>query len=792
MAFETLGINFVLKGVTQAAQNWSYMAGAIMRFGSQYARIEAQIKKYYGAENNLVQKSINYWTRYWVMLQKDIDKTVISIGTLRAKILAYSNAHISMTARQTVIYAEMQSNLSDLIDKVVDLKDEQVNASDIVINELNKQNIIYYKLQQKLNELSNPISAFFSMLTGGWAKGILEGTQFGTMLMKLVPSAVAISVALDVVKLAVNAIAYAIKFGQALWNWLWNIIGKVTSAAWNLAKSVLKYLADVIVDVGKKVVTWLVDKFKAFISLPFRIANDALGSLVNMFKQIFAVTAGVSLDRILNNVATAIKNVGARAWTAAVDFQSLKLRLQGLLQREISEGQTTKVPVIKNIIPSGAQLEALDDLNQKLSILQDKVTIAQQNFAKKGTLQTKVALDSAVMSVEAMEEKISKLSSGMSGTYTVMEKLTTGTMSFAQALPMAKKQVIELTEWISDWAMKTKFNAVTIANAFTLAMSYGFGSEGAKKLIVDISQFTTGMGLGNEEFTRIIENFGQMIQQGKLTGTELRDLARGAFMPINKILGIMGENLGLDNLQIGEMKKKIQSMTSEGEIDLNQFFTAFGQMVGVDFPDAVATMQASWAVMQSNLKEDFVEAIIGWRVITPIIDKIGARLNVLVNQLITPQMKQMWSEFGENLAFVVDQFMTLFDTLTGGSGSRIITWMGNFVTRINNVIGVYRKIIDNNIVKTWGRKTAIYMLLDALGISDPSRSIGNAIDKTITKIQNLWTAISNSPTVLGKSQILLDFFNKEILPVITNWFTNVLFPGIKNLITTYGPELYQH
>lgn len=798
MAIEKLGWEFVTKVSTSFAQNFSYVAGTLMRYQSQYEKVVAKVMAAAKAEERAAEMRVKAADKAMKGIVKALNAENTELDRLNTKRARYLKLqqdvdvwNSSYQGHLTTTNKKIQEH-TDILEKLETQYGDTAQEGTRAWSELSHS---HDKTNETLKKLNNGFSSFFSMLTGGWAEGIVSSTAFGGMLTKLVPSIVSLSLVLNVAKLAYDGIRMAVRFAVAVFNTFWSVVVKVGTTLWNFAKSILAYVGNAIVTLGKNIANWLVEKFKQFIALPFTIAQKGLASLVDMFKQIFAVTAGVGLDRVLTNIANAIKDVGSRAWTAAVDFQSLKLRLQGLLQREIAGGETTQIPIYKTIVPSAAQLEALDDLNQKLQILQDKVTIAEQKYSKTGTLSAKVAVDSARMAVEAMEEKISTLRSGMSGTYKVMQALTTGTMSFADALPLAKEQVIELTDWISNWALKTKFNAVTIANAFTLAMSYGFSSNAAKQLVTDISQFTTGMGLGNEEFTRIIENFGQMVQQGKLTGTELRDLARGAFMPINKILGIMGENLGLDNMQIGEMKKKIQDLTSSGEISLEQFFKAFSQMVGEDFPNAVETMQVSWAVMMSNLHDDFVESIIGWRVITPIVDAIGARLNVLVNQLITPEMRKMWSAFGVNLAFVVDQFMTLFDTLTGGSGSRVITWMGGFITKINFIIDAFRsistgvKMITDPFGQIWSSTgvSPISVLLKNLGITDLDGKKEAAIGRIITKIQNLWKAIANADTLLGKGQVISDFFNTEIWPVIRDWFTNVLFPGIKNLIATYGP-----
>jgi len=108
-----------------------------------------------------------------------------------------------------------------------------------------------------------------------------------------------------------------------------------------------------------------------------------------------------------------------------------------------------------------------------------------------------------------------------------------------EAVEMTKEQL----EWLQKLAAQTPYDSTDVANVFTLARSYGFAADEAMGLTEDILNFAAGMGLGNQEIERIIINFGQMIQQQKLNSQDLRDLARGAFVPVNDILKIMMKDM---------------------------------------------------------------------------------------------------------------------------------------------------------------------------------------------------------------------------------------------------------
>lgn len=113
------------------------------------------------------------------------------------------------------------------------------------------------------------------------------------------------------------------------------------------------------------------------------------------------------------------------------------------------------------------------------------------------------------------------------------------TAASQEAVDMTQQQL----EWIQKLAASTPYDATDIANVYTLARSYGFADDMAQQITESISNFAAGMGLGNQEIQRIIINFGQMVQQGKITTREMTDLARGAFVPVNDIMQRVTENM---------------------------------------------------------------------------------------------------------------------------------------------------------------------------------------------------------------------------------------------------------
>lgn len=350
-------------------------------------------------------------------------------------------------------------------------------------------------------------------------------------------------------------------------------------------------------------------------------------------------------------------------------------------------------------------------------------------------------------------------------------KTITGSLN--EAIPRVK----ELTYWISKLAVQTPFGAEEIANSLSLAMSYDMTEKEAKKLTESVLNFATGMGLGNSEMTRIIENFGQMKAQGKITGTELRDLARGAFLPINRILDLMGQNLGLDTEKIGELRSQLQEMTSTGEISLTEFFTAFEQMVARDFPDAVGRMSKSWKTAANNVK-DFIQTVIGWRVLTPIVGVLGEKLQTFVSGLMTPQSIKLAERFGNALGIIGKFAFKVSESFSGNINTNI----NKFVSRLTVVLDLVKKIADLKNSKAWSTQfdkiigediTELAFRFSQFGIALPT---AKKLAGPITDLAAAFFNLDKAP--VGESVSKITKAVKEIGKIV---WEDIIIPDIKKL-----------
>ena len=234
-------------------------------------------------------------------------------------------------------------------------------------------------------------------------------------------------------------------------------------------------------------------------------------------------------------------------------------------------------------------------------------------------------------------------------------------MEYNEAMEESIRLTKEQLEWIQALAGTTPYDATDVANVYTLARSYGNSAEEAKNLTETILDFASGMGLGNTEIERIIINFGQMQQQGKVTGMEMRDLARGAFVPVNDVLDIMKEKTGLTG-------KAFDDFRNSGE-GVEMFIASFAELVDERFAGAAEKMAQTFKGATDNVK-DLVKSFFGLDLVKPILDTLGEKISIFNNQFATmteegPKFTELGKTVKRSLEKIRDTIVEVIDTLMG-------------------------------------------------------------------------------------------------------------------------------
>lgn len=305
-------------------------------------------------------------------------------------------------------------------------------------------------------------------------------------------------------------------------------------------------------------------------------------------------------------------------------------------------------------------------------------------------------------------------------------------MEFSEAMKVATEQTQEQLEWLQKLAATTPYDLTDIANVYTLARSYGFASAEAETLTARIADFAAGMSLGNTEIERIVVNFGQMVQQGKVTQREMNDLARGAFVPVNDVLKLMQEQTGLTG-------KAFDDFRNSGE-GVNAFMTAFNTLVEQRFTGATTAMARTWKGATDNVK-DFIKSIVGLDIVKPVLDTLGGyvanfldaftkvpnEFENVVNEMEGVRIRDPFEEIvatartiGRTISEIITEILGLGPSadelalkLSDGLGGfsdwlvehkdDIVTWVKNAIDKVQEFADKVKSFIDEKVVPAFDR-----------------------------------------------------------------------------------------
>jgi tape measure domain-containing protein len=311
---------------------------------------------------------------------------------------------------------------------------------------------------------------------------------------------------------------------------------------------------------------------------------------------------------------------------------------------------------------------------------------------------------------------------------------------------MTKEQL----KWLNKLAASTPFDASDIAQTYTLARSYGFASDEAKGLTQDISEFAAGMGLSGEHIERIIQNFGQMKAAGKITGTEIRDLARGSFVPVNDILERTAESLGITTDELADLRR-------QGLPDAEVFFRAFSGMVDDDFAGAGKDMNKVLSVAIGNIK-DMARAFLSLEVVKGIFESVASKVSAFQDALFGrwDELESIFVSIGTTVTEIVTEIVgltpsaeSMADGVVNGF-SRISEWL------IENKGGIVQWVKDS---AAWIKDELIPALKD----------IGTWIhDNVITSFNKISDWVSENKETISAFFTTLGEIIREVFGDITN------------------------
>jgi len=254
------------------------------------------------------------------------------------------------------------------------------------------------------------------------------------------------------------------------------------------------------------------------------------------------------------------------------------------------------------------------------------------------------------------------------------------TNDYSKSVNIATDYTKELLDWMRKLSYISPVAIDDINQTVSLSIAMGWGVESAKELTAAMIDYTAATGLSSDVMERIIYNFAQMKGQGKVTGTELRDLGRGAFMPINTILRIMYDNLGDVTMSFDAFREA----ASEGALPVEDFFKAFIQYVNEDMPDAAKNLGDTIKAIKIRLQNLF-DTFLGWDIITPVIKKAWEPVNEFLKKIDFDRLGDITKAIGQALVVVLQLGQVGFQQITSAA-KRFFELLGLAPPSIETVI----------------------------------------------------------------------------------------------------------
>jgi len=379
----------------------------------------------------------------------------------------------------------------------------------------------------------------------------------------------------------------------------------------------------------------------------------------------------------------------------------------------------------------------------------------------------------------------------------------------SEAVEMVGARSKELLDWIAKLAVISIYGAEDINKMFAYAMSFRFTTQEAKDLTEASMNFATGMGLTDVEMMRIIENFGQMRQQGKLAGTELRDLARGAFLPISDILKQMGVRLDLISdisvPSIELMTKELKKARSEGEITDETFRNVTKAIDEMSYHGSISATALMKLYNSGVLTEDIFNKMgtsleaINTAASDLKLDEVRNELNRMISEGETSVDEFFWAfmdivkrDFSNSMedaaATMKHAIGNIHDYIQTMFGWRLLSPATTVIAeRINTVLDKAMAEPFRNMYDAIGRAGGV--LLDMiLTISDIALPLSFNLESTtgfVYSITNFFEAIAN---IKGDWETVKDFLDNSMLFLwkhgLSREGTNKIAEGFREIYDT--------
>jgi tape measure domain-containing protein len=162
----------------------------------------------------------------------------------------------------------------------------------------------------------------------------------------------------------------------------------------------------------------------------------------------------------------------------------------------------------------------------------------------------------------------------------------------ASAMDVSAVKAEELLGWMQDLAIHSPFTLDGVAQAFRLAMAYGFTADEAQRLTQAFIDFSAGTGASEYNMQLIARAMGQISTAGKLMGQDMLQLT-SAGLPVAQILA---EAFGVSTEEIIKMRE-------DGLLPAAEVIEALTVYMETNFKGAADNFSSSWAGLMGTFED---------------------------------------------------------------------------------------------------------------------------------------------------------------------------------------------
>jgi tape measure domain-containing protein len=301
-------------------------------------------------------------------------------------------------------------------------------------------------------------------------------------------------------------------------------------------------------------------------------------------------------------------------------------------------------------------------------------------------------------------------------------KNTKGLESMTEALYLAEPRAKQLLGWIQQLAIKSPFTQQGVADAFQMAMGYGFNTEMAQRLTKATIDFVAATGKSPMVMEQVTRALGQIQAKGKLAGQEVMQLTE-AGVNVDQILA----------KAFGKSTAEIVKMRERGLIPADAAILAITESLESDFGGAAERQATSFSGLVSSLQD--IKDIGLREFFTGTFKTIQPYVTEFVNKLSSP-------EFLENLRKL--------GNLVGGRIQEGILFLKRDLPK---VINYFRGLVTPEMLGAWEK------------ISGSVKGLGKAFTDSMPMIKqyfgDMWeflvqTVQTIAPQLMSNVSIIID------------------------------------